>query len=228
MSRNVLAVAGVLLVGALLWMVTAWPASHDDDSADVVADDPPAPPPPPPPPPAEPEAPAEPAAPPAAAPTPAAPEAPQPQAQQPQEQPPPAQPDMPTDMFLEDQGPVAERKREYESEPRDSAASEAETKFRAAFAHPDGAPDLFKSVLCRQTVCKIELRWAPDRMGAYVAGMTRSSLEIEGEIAVSPAGKAGSDQSRPIEVYVKRKQPTAAQAQEEAPAEKPPEKPPTP
>jgi len=212
MSRNVLAFAGVLLVGALLWMVSAWPAQQDDDSARVIADEPPAVPAPAPPPPAapKPEPAAEPAAPPpppAAAP-PAAPEAPQPQ--QPQDQPPPPEPELPTDMFAQDVGPVAELKRDYESEPRDSAASEAEGTVRAAFAHADGAPDLFRSVLCRQTVCKIELRWAPDRMGAYVAGMTRASVDFAPELGVSPAGPTNSDQTRPLVVYLRRKPPSAA------------------
>jgi type IV secretory pathway VirB10-like protein len=208
MSRNLLAFAGVLLVGALLWMVSAWPASRDDDSAQPIADEAPAPAPAPPAAP-EPEPPAEPAEPPLAAKPPAAPEAPQPP-QPPQEQPPPPEPEVPTDMFLEDQGPVAELKHVYESEPRDSAASAVESVVRAAFAHPDGAPDLFRSVICRQTVCKIDMRWAPDRMGAYVAGMTRASLDFAPEFAVSPAGPAGSDQTRPIVVYLKRKPPTAA------------------
>jgi hypothetical protein len=203
MSRNALAFGGVLLVGALLWMVTAWPARQDDDSADVIPDEPAAPQAPPPPA-AEPKPQAEPPAPPPAAPPPAAPATPQPQ-----EQPAPAEPDD-TDMFREAQGPVAERKRTYESEPRDSAATEAESVVRKAFQHPDGAPDLFKSVLCRQTVCKIELRWTPDRLGAYVAGMTRASVDFEPEIAVSPAGPPGPDQTKPIEVYLKRKPPSAA------------------
>jgi hypothetical protein len=207
MSRNAFAALGVVLVGALLWMVMAWPAHQEDDSAEPIAQAP-APPPPPPPPAAEPEDPAEPAEPPPpAAPAPATAEAPQAKASEPPAEAPAAA--LPTDMFLEDQGPVAERKREYESEPRDSAANEVESIVRSSFAHPDGAPDLFKSVLCRQTVCKVELRWSQDRLGAYVAGVTRAVVNFDPEVAVSPAGPASADQTRPIEVYLKRRPPAA-------------------
>ncbi|HKP64093.1 MAG TPA: hypothetical protein VJV78_45470, partial [Polyangiales bacterium] len=112
--------------------------------------------------------------------------------------------------FLEDQGPFAERKRTFETEPRDSAATGAESMVRAAFNHPDGAPDLFKSVLCRQTVCKVEIRWNSDRLGAYVAGMTRISVDFDPEFASGPGGPPNPDQTRPVTVYLKRKPPAAA------------------
>ena len=32
---------------------------------------------------------------------------------------------------------------------------------------------MFRSVLCRETICKIETRIATDSLGAYVAAMTR-------------------------------------------------------
>src|SRR5262245_57262744 len=52
------------------------------------------------------------------------------------------------DPLLEPRGPVAERKQTYESEPRDSAASEVESTIRASFWPEDGPPGLLRSVLC--------------------------------------------------------------------------------
>jgi hypothetical protein len=109
------------------------------------------------------------------------------------------------DMFLEDLGPVSERKRAYASEPRDSAANEAESEIRAAFAFRGVARDLLKSVLCRQSTCKIELRWSQERTEAYIDGIGRALANLEPEIAVSPAGPPGFDLVRPIDVYVRRK-----------------------
>lgn len=204
MSRNAAAVGALVLVGGLMWLVTAWPTPEDDR-----------------PDPLEPEA----LPPTAAVPEPEAtpvpvvgspPKAPPPVAAKVSEaeQPKLRQPHVPDDdMFAKDQGPVAEYKQLYESEPRDSVAHETESAIRAAFAPTDGAPDLFKSVLCRQTVCKIELRWSVDRVGAYVAGITRATVEFSTSVAVTPAGPLGDDHVRPIEVYLKRKpQPAIAEA----------------
>jgi hypothetical protein len=219
MSRNAAAVGALVLVGGLLWVVTAWPTPEDDR-----------------PDPLEPEVPAEQASPqpaavpvigtPPKAPEPAAEKPPEPPPAQPQPAQPMRQPHAPPDddMFAKEQGPVAEYKHLYETEPRDSAANLTESEIRAAFSAADGAPDLFKSVLCRQTVCKLDLRWSNDRMGPYIAGITRAAAGgFSASVAVSPGGPMGDDKVRPIEVYIKRKpitnsellpppQPPAAQA----------------
>lgn len=206
MSRNAAAIGALVLVGGLLWLVTAWPTPPDSP---------------------EPAAPEQPAAPVLAPEPPRAPEPPQlappPRAeeltaQQPPEAPPqpppmPAPHTPPDDMFAKDQGPVAEYKAIYEREPRSSNAQETESKIRAAFVAADGAPDLFRSVLCRQTVCKLELNWTSQRLGAYVAGITRATQAGFGtSVAVAPAGPADGDKVRPISVYIKRAQPSAAPA----------------
>jgi hypothetical protein len=108
------------------------------------------------------------------------------------------------DIFAQDTGPVAERRQRFETEPRDSAAATVESFVRAAFAHPDGAPTLFKSVLCRETICKLELRWSADRVGPYVAGITRAMVQFDRQVAASPVGPADADNVRRIEVYLKR------------------------
>jgi hypothetical protein len=202
MSRNAGAVGALVLTGGLLWLVTAWPTEEDHDRSEVAVDEAPAPPPaaavPVPVVPATPAAP--PAPPPAPAPAPLAPDAPEP--------PPLVQPRVPKDdIFDREQGPVAELKKAYESEPRDSAASEIESKIREAFDHPDGSPDLFKSVLCRESVCKLELRWATGRLGAYVAGITRAMVHAKAPLGVSPTGLDSGDSTKIIEVYVTRKPP---------------------
>jgi hypothetical protein len=204
MSRNAAAVGALVLVGGLLWLVTAWPTPEDDRPDPLEA---------------EPLPPA--AAAPQAEETPAPvigapPKAPEPvAAREPQAEPPKMrQPHVPDDdMFAKDQGPVAEYKQLYETEPRDSVAHDTESAIRAAFTAADGAPDLFKSVLCRQTVCKVELRWSVDRLGAYVAGITRATVGFNPTVAVTPGGPLGEDHVRPIDVYLKRKpQPTIAEA----------------
>jgi hypothetical protein len=101
-------------------------------------------------------------------------------------------------------GPVAERKLAYETEARDSAASEVESAIRTAFAQPDGSPELFRSVLCRESVCKVVLYWSQDRMDAYIAGVSRVAAGFDGEVAISPAGVTRADHIKPIEVYFKR------------------------
>jgi hypothetical protein len=208
MTRNAFAVGAVVLVVGLLWVVTTWPTTHDDASLESLGAD------------AVPEAEEEPE--PAPAPVAVAP-APEPEPEQPlaaapleaqyQPAPPPPAPAIEEpvpDMFAEDQGPLAEYKQKYESEPRDSGAGAVESMIRASFAHPDGAPSLFKSVLCRQTICKLELNWAQDRMGAYVAGMTRAVVQMDPQIAVAKAAvadRASGSGEREIEVYVKRRSP---------------------
>lgn len=207
MSRNAAAVGALVLVGALLWLVTAWPtppdkpepAAPEPQPGPALAPEPPVPP-----------------EPPVLAP---APKAEEPVAQQPPEAPPqpppmPAPHTPPDDMFAREQGPVTEYKAIYDREPRNSNANETEAQIRAAFAPQDGAPDLFRSVICRRTVCKLELDWTNQRLGAYVAGITRATQAGFGtSVAVAPAGPVDEAKVRPISVYIKRVQPSAAPSQ---------------
>jgi hypothetical protein len=108
------------------------------------------------------------------------------------------------DTFVRPRGPLAEYKQRFENEPRDSAASDLEDRMRAAFLPGDAAPELFKSVLCRESICRLELRYHPSRLGAYVAAFTRMSPNFERALASEPNGEAGADQVRVIEVYLRR------------------------
>lgn len=76
-------------------------------------------------------------------------------------------------LFVRENGPLAEYKEKFASEPRDSAASDAEVDIRSAFVPTDGPKPVMRSVLCRETICKIETRISSATLGAYVAAMTR-------------------------------------------------------
>lgn len=202
MSRWVL-VSLSLAAGLLVWMIASWPVEpeqfEDSAAAATTAELPPAPPPP---------APSAYAPPPAAAPE-------EPSAEAPPETPPPppaAEPALSAEaqadqLFIRENGPLAEYKAQFAHEPRDSAANDAELFVRGAFEAKDGPRPVFRAVLCRETICKIETRIAVDSLGAYVAAMTRmvhgefdsklaterTSLVEGGEVAVTVYAKRPSE-----------------------------------
>jgi hypothetical protein len=202
MLRNLVTLGVFLLVAGLLWVITEWPAStgNTSDSGRLEVPEPAAP---------EPPPPAAAASPPVVA---KAPEpAPEPPEEEPAAEPAPApQVRQLPDQITGDQGPVAEYRSQFESEPRSSSASDIEADLRAAFPASDGAPDLVKSILCRQTLCRMEMRWSQDRMRAYIVGSTRLRKKVEIPLALSPVGPKARDGQQLVEVYMKLKSPTAA------------------
>jgi hypothetical protein len=106
-------------------------------------------------------------------------------------------------IFSRENGPLAEYKAQFEKEPRDSSANEAEQLVRGAFDPKDSPMPVFRSVLCRETICRIEARVSVDTLGAYVAAMTRivhekfdaklaserTSLAEAGEVSVTVYAK---------------------------------------
>lgn len=108
-------------------------------------------------------------------------------------------------MFDEVRGPLDELQRRFEHEPRDSAASDAESTIRAAFEPEQAHGELLRSVLCRATVCRIELRWTASKLGNYVAAMGRLSVRFAPEFASTAAGPEAGQQNRSVELYVERK-----------------------
>jgi hypothetical protein len=104
-------------------------------------------------------------------------EEPEPQALAPEQAPAPEAAETPEaqadKLFVRENGPLDEYKAKFESEPRDSAANEAEVSIRGEFHPTDGPQPVFRSVLCRETICKIETRISAANLGAYVAAMAR-------------------------------------------------------
>jgi hypothetical protein len=123
----------------------------------------------------------------------------------PPEAPASAPPEAVPDVFDEVRGPLDELRRRFEHEPRDSAASDAESTIRAAFAPEQAHGELLRSVLCRATICRIELRWTASKLGNYVAAMGRLSVSFAPDFASTAAGPGAAEQDRSAELYVERK-----------------------
>jgi hypothetical protein len=211
MSRNVAALGALFIVGALLWLVMAWHAPQAPTDEEPVAQQEEQP--------ALPNAvapqpsaarQAEPSlAPAAAALAPELEEPPKPQAP-PQDPLLVTQPDgtrVFSDQIKADKGPVAEYRALYESESRDYAAGQVESVIRNAFTDPDKASDLIKSISCRETICKLEMRWSADRLRPYIAGIQRAeqSVRFKTPFALSPVSPPDGKGVRLVEVYLKRK-----------------------
>jgi hypothetical protein len=101
-------------------------------------------------------------------------------------------------------GPIAELKQAFEKEPRDSAAQVVESHIESEFRKSDIAPGLLKSVLCRQSVCKVEVMWATERAVGFISAFTRLSADFEPNIAMDPHGPADARQQLQIDVYLPR------------------------
>jgi hypothetical protein len=141
----------------------------------------------------------QPAAPPsAAAPLAAAPPAPKPSAPPPTETPASAFPPPRTE------GLVDEYKASYAREPRDSAAQLAETAVQTAFRGADVPPGLLKSVLCHQTICKIEVHWSAQREPGYMGAMMRVVGAVGQKLAVESLGAPDANGNAELNVYVVR------------------------
>ena len=189
--------------GILLWVMATWPLPAEVETTEDAAADselvpteqaPPSPAPDPTPPPTAAATPAEPAAaeqpaPPTAA---AQPESPEAEADK---------------IFTRENGPLAEYKARFDKEPRDSAAGDAERLVRDAFVLQDGPKPVFRAVLCRETICRIETRLSLDSMGAYVAGMTRMvHWKFDGNLASERSALAEAGEVT-LTVYAKRPPP---------------------
>jgi type IV secretory pathway VirB10-like protein len=191
-------VALAAVAGIMVWAIATWPLPPEVDNAEDSAPE------------------AEPA--PAArvlpsptveyAPPPPAAE-PAPQEPAPTEPPAAAAPPEPADkeattVFTRENGPLAEYKAQFEKEPRDSAASDAEQVVRGAFVPKDSPEPVFRSVLCRETICRIETRFTAENMGAYVAAMTRMvHYKFDGKLATERTSAPDSGEVS-VTVYAKR------------------------
>jgi hypothetical protein len=114
------------------------------------------------------------------------------------------QPEEPTLPPPEASGPIAELKQAFEKEPRDSAARLPESRIESEFIRSDITPGLLKSVLCRKSVCKVEVLWTPERASAFMYAFTRLSADFEPNIALDPQGRAEGQQELQVDVYLPR------------------------
>jgi hypothetical protein len=103
------------------------------------------------------------------------------------------------------EGPVEELAERFAHEPRDSDAASVEANVQAVFLALHMRPDMLKSVLCRESLCRLELRWRPERSLDYMTVMTRLTLELAAPFAIRPAEQADPDGALPLEVYWPRK-----------------------
>jgi hypothetical protein len=123
----------------------------------------------------------------------AAPAAPTPVRAQPQPAPsrPPAEPPRAS-------GPVAELKQRFETDPRDSVANDKEQHIRDVFRQNDIPAVLFESALCKQTVCRVRLRWAADRHAGYMMGLMGLVDSFDQKVAFDPEGDPNPNGELPI------------------------------
>jgi hypothetical protein len=101
-------------------------------------------------------------------------------------------------------GPIAELKQRFEHDPRDSAAAHFDSLIEAAFRDKDVPAGLLTSVLCRQTVCKLELRWSSERNTGYMLALTRVIGQFDRDMAIVPLAAPDADGVMPLEVYLPR------------------------
>jgi hypothetical protein len=101
-------------------------------------------------------------------------------------------------------GPIAELKYAFETEPRDSAAQLPESRIESEFRKSDIPPGMLKSVLCRKSVCKVAVLWAPETGIAFMSAFTRLSADFEPDIALDPHGTAAAGQKLQVDVYLPR------------------------
>jgi hypothetical protein len=104
----------------------------------------------------------------------------------------------------ERQGPVDRLKEQFEKEPRDSAAHAIESRIQEAFRDPAIPPSVLSSVLCRKTVCRVQVRWTEEHATAFLLAVTKLMPDLSTDLAFAP-GPRDSAGAIPIEVYWGRK-----------------------
>ena len=117
----------------------------------------------------------------------------------------------------ERRGPVEELARRFENEPRASASAEPEARIREAFRTQGVASDVLAGVLCRESVCKLDLRWSRKGAMAYMGALMKldGSFNLKG-MAVAPGDRTADADRYPVEVYVEPQAAPAAPSGERA------------
>lgn len=118
---------------------------------------------------------------------------------------PAAQPDRPKPTvgaaLPQRQGPVDELSKTFASESRGEGSAPEEARVKEAFVDPQIAKALLRSVECRRSVCRLELRWSPERDPGYVLGLTKAVGSFSAPLGIEEPGPADPEGQRPLVVY---------------------------
>lgn len=125
----------------------------------------------------------------------------------------------PGDILAGDRGPVDAYRALYGRQARDSEATTIEDAIRTAFSHAK-TPDLMQSVSCHEAICKVLIRWSPERARDYLLA-TRwlapgtawppGTPGFETRFAITTVSDTDADGTRLVELYLKRRSASAAQ-----------------
>jgi hypothetical protein len=197
-QRRGLWITVVVAIAVLSWWLALVRPAREDETLAAQTDVPPAPV----------------APPPAPARPPSAPEPEPPSELEPEPEPPPVAAAVrapePTDSIEpippDTRGFIEALESRFENDPRDSGATEVETQLRRMFRGPRMPASLLKAVLCRESVCKLDVSWHPlhDPMYRHVMA------QLTGDNAKFVATRAGPVDDRgaiPVEVYWLRAKP---------------------
>lgn len=99
------------------------------------------------------------------------------------------------------QGPVDELSKTFASESRGEGSAPEEARVKEAFVDPQISKALLHSVECRRSVCRLELRWSPERDPGYVLGLTKAIGSFSAPLGVEAPGPADEQGQRPLTVY---------------------------
>jgi hypothetical protein len=105
------------------------------------------------------------------------------------------------------EGPVDELSAAFDKEPRDSAAADVEAAVQRDVRELNIPSRLFRGVLCRSTVCRIQLRWEPELRLPYMMLMTRLASEFSDRPGIDPAPAPDAQGTLALDVYWRRQQP---------------------
>jgi hypothetical protein len=99
----------------------------------------------------------------------------------------------------------------FDAEPRDSAAGDGERWIRGVFRGAGSPPGLLRFVLCRQTVCRVELRWTAEDDASFRRALDELGA-VNGKYVATRAQEPDASGAVLVSAYVARAaQPAAAE-----------------
>ncbi|HTU62906.1 MAG TPA: hypothetical protein VMF89_30810 [Polyangiales bacterium] len=117
------------------------------------------------------------------------------------------------DLLAGSKGPIDEYRDMYNQQARDNAATEVENGIRQAFTR-SSLPDLLHSTSCHEQVCKLLIRWSPDRAKEYIKAMRGLALGasyppglpgFHSQIAFTSGSEPDRDGGRIVEIFLMRR-----------------------